>query len=146
MARRRHVDEASSRGNERRNPVDQGKVAQVIRSELRFEAIGGVAERCGHDAGVGDDHVEGLTFFQELIGAGTHALQVAEIELNQFEASATGVGIPSDLRSRCFGLGQIARRTHDVSTVRGKGTRSLDAKSGGNAGHQDALPAQIHSG
>src|ERR1700682_1560250 len=36
VTRGRHVDQASSRPNERRNPVDQDKVAQVIRPELRF--------------------------------------------------------------------------------------------------------------
>jgi hypothetical protein len=121
-------------------------VAQVIRTKLRFEAIGSVAEGSGHHASVGNDYVEGLTFFQELIGAGTHAFEIGKIELNQFQASATGVGIFSHLRSRGLGLGQIARGTYDLGTVRGKGSRSFDAKSGGNARHQDAFSAQIDSG
>jgi hypothetical protein len=36
----RQVDQAPSRPNEGRNPVDQDKVAQVIRPELPCEAIG----------------------------------------------------------------------------------------------------------
>src|SRR5271154_3206308 len=61
VTRRRYVDQSSSRPNERRDPVDQDKVAQVIRAELCFETIGCVAERCGHNSGVGDDHVERLS-------------------------------------------------------------------------------------
>jgi hypothetical protein len=34
----------------------------VIRPELRFEAVGGVAERCGHHSGISDDHVQGFPF------------------------------------------------------------------------------------
>src|SRR6266536_1433697 len=58
VTRRRYVDHPSSRPNERRNPIDQNQMPTVIRSELRFEALGGVAERCGHHSGIGDDQVE----------------------------------------------------------------------------------------
>src|SRR5436190_20656967 len=55
MTRRRQVDEPPAIADKRCNPVDQDKVAQVIRPELRFEAIGGVAKRCGHYSGIGAD-------------------------------------------------------------------------------------------
>src|SRR4029077_11018691 len=42
----RQVDETAAIADQRRNAVDQDKVAQVVRPELRFEAIRGVAERC----------------------------------------------------------------------------------------------------
>jgi hypothetical protein len=84
MPRRRQVDEPPAIADKRRNPVDQDKVAQVIRAELRFESIGCVAERCGHHAGIGDDHVERFRFRQQPVGAGTHAFQVGKIEFNQF--------------------------------------------------------------
>ena len=84
MTGRGHVNQAPSPPNKRRNPVDQDKVAQVIRAELRFESIGCVAERCGHHAGIGDDYVERFRLRQEPIGAGTHAFQVGKIEFNQF--------------------------------------------------------------
>src|ERR1700684_323277 len=53
MTGRRQVDEPPAIADERRNPVDQNKVTQVIRSELCFEAIGSVAKRRGHHSGVG---------------------------------------------------------------------------------------------
>jgi hypothetical protein len=69
----RQVDQAPSRPNECRNPVDQDQVAQVIRPELPFASIGCVAKRCGHHSGIGDDHVERFSLFQQLIGARRHA-------------------------------------------------------------------------
>src|SRR5580658_9187026 len=45
---RRKIDQPPARTNERRNPVDQDKVAQVIGTELRFEAIAGAAQGRGH--------------------------------------------------------------------------------------------------
>src|SRR5215472_516554 len=62
MPGRRQVDEPPAIANKRRKPIDQGKVAQVIRPELRFEAVGCVAEWCGHHARIGDDSVERLSF------------------------------------------------------------------------------------
>src|SRR5260370_28974583 len=84
MPRRRQVDEPPAIADKRRNPVDQDKVAQVIRAELRFESIGYVAEQCGHHAVVGDYHVARFRFRQQPVGAGTHAFQVGKIEFNQF--------------------------------------------------------------
>jgi hypothetical protein len=40
MTGRRQVDEPPAIADKRGNPVDQDKVAQVIRNELCFEAIG----------------------------------------------------------------------------------------------------------
>jgi len=99
VSRRRHIDQASSLPNERRNPVEQNKVAQVIRPVLHFEAIGGVAERCGHHSGISDDHVEPFSLCQQPVGAGTHAFQVGKVEFNQFDASAIGSGFLSHLLS-----------------------------------------------
>src|ERR1700685_2047190 len=83
VTRRRHVDQASFRPNERRrNPVDQDKVAQVICAELCFEAVCRVPEGCWHHAGIGNDYIERFPFRQQLIRAGTHALEVGQIELN----------------------------------------------------------------
>jgi hypothetical protein len=46
VTRRKHIDQPSARPNERSHRVDQDKVAQMIRPELGFEAIGCVAEVC----------------------------------------------------------------------------------------------------
>ena len=99
MTGRRQVDEPPAVAYKRRNPVDQNKVAQVIRPELRFEAIGGVAERCGHHSCICNHHVEGFTFCQQSVGAGTHAFQIGKVEFNQFDASAIGRGLLSHLLS-----------------------------------------------
>src|SRR4029077_9918578 len=48
MTGRRQVDEPPSIANKGRHPTDQDKVPEVIRPELRFEAVGCVAERCSH--------------------------------------------------------------------------------------------------
>ena len=130
VTRRRHVDQASSRSNERRNSVDQDKVAQVIRRELRFEAIGCVAERGGHHPGIGHDHVERFSFCQQPVGTGTHAFQVGKIELNQFEASAIGRGVVSHLLGCSCGLVQIPRRPYNLSAVRGQRAPRFHADSG----------------
>jgi hypothetical protein len=101
---RRHVDQASSGANERRNPVDQHKVAQVIGPELCFEAVGCVAELCGHYSGIGDDYIQRFAFLQQPVGSGAHALQVGKIEFNEFEASAVGCGVLSHWLRCSFGL------------------------------------------
>ena len=92
MTGRRQVDEPPAIADKRRNAVDQDKMAQMIRAELRFEAVGCVAERCGHHSCIGDDNVEGFAFGQQRVGAGTHAFQVGKVEFNQFEGSAMGRG------------------------------------------------------
>ena len=74
MTGRRQVDQPPAIPDKRRNPVDQDKVAEVIRPELRLEAVGCVAERCGHHSCIGDDHLERVPFCQQRVGAGTHAL------------------------------------------------------------------------
>ena len=64
MTGRREVDEPPSIANKRRNPVDEDKVAEMIRPELGFEAVGCVAERCSHHSGISDDHIERFAFRQ----------------------------------------------------------------------------------
>jgi hypothetical protein len=104
VARGRHIDQASSRPNERRSPIDQDKVAQVIAPELCFEAVGCVAERCGHHSSIGDDHIERLPVRQQPVGAGAHAFQVGKIEFNEFEPSVIGCGVLSHSLGCSFGL------------------------------------------
>jgi hypothetical protein len=121
-------------------------VSQVIGAELRFEAIGCVAERCGHHSRIGDDHVEGLTFGPQVIGASAYAFQIGKIEFNQFEASAMGRGVFAHLLCSSFGLVQIPCCTYNVSAVSGKRTRSFNSKSCRNARDQNAFACQIDAG
>jgi len=59
--RRGQVDQSTSGADQRCNPVHEDEVAQVIGAELRLEVVRGIGKRCGHDARVGDDHIEGFT-------------------------------------------------------------------------------------
>src|SRR5271167_1119950 len=99
MTGRRQVDKPPAIADKRCNPVDQDKVSQVVCSELRFKAVGCTAVRCRHHPRICDNHVEDSSLCQQLVGTGTYALQVGKIEFNQFEASAIGCGVLSDLFS-----------------------------------------------
>ena len=72
-------------------------MAEVIGAELGLEPVGGLAERAGHDAGVGDDEVELLAVGEERVGAGAHAGERGQIELDELEAAAVR-GAGADLR------------------------------------------------
>ena len=120
-------------------------MAQVIRPELRFEAIGGVAERCGHHSSIGDDHIECISLRQQPVGTGTHALQVGKIEFHQFETSAIGRGVFSHLRGCSFGLVQIARRAYNLSSVRCQRACRFYANSRRNTGHENPFALQTNA-
>src|SRR5262245_36325957 len=61
---RRQVDHAPAFAKQRREPIDQYEVTEVIGAELRFESISRMPKRCCHYSRICDDHVEGLTFCQ----------------------------------------------------------------------------------
>src|SRR5690349_7145524 len=114
---RRQIDEPPTITNKRRNPIDQDKVAEVIRPELGFETIGRVAKGRGHNSGVSNNHVERFAFGQQLVGAGTHALKPSKVELDQFEVAATSGSVLAHLCCGVFRFGQIARRPYNVGAV-----------------------------
>src|SRR5260370_8436056 len=105
-----------------------------------------MAKGCGHHSRIGDDDVEGLTLFQQGIGAGTHALKIGKIELNQLEASAVGRGVLSHLCGRRFSLVQIPRRAYNLRAVRPKRPRSLNSAPARNAGNKNPLSGQLEPG
>ncbi len=82
MSRRRQIDEPAAIADKRRNPVDQDKVAQVIRPKLRFEAVHCLAERCGHHARISDHHVEWFPLGNQFVSARAHTFEAGKIELN----------------------------------------------------------------
>jgi hypothetical protein len=141
VTRRRQVNQPASRADKIRNPVNENKVAQMIGAELRLKTIRRFAKRRGHDAGVGDNDIEGVASCHQLIGAGTHALEIGEVELNELKASTIGRSVLPDLRRRCFSLSQIPCRSHNLRAVRRK--RSFDSKSGGDTGNKHPLAMQI---
>src|ERR1700756_3224276 len=64
---RRKADEPSTCADKGSNPVDQDKVAQVIRPELRLKAVRRFPKRGRHYAGVSDNYVERFSFPQQVI-------------------------------------------------------------------------------
>jgi len=87
-----HIGEAVTRGGQidqpptctdkRSNPIDQYKVAQVIRADLRLEAVSGTAKGVCHHTCVGDNHVKWLAPSQEVISAVAHAFEISQVMLN----------------------------------------------------------------
>lgn len=57
---RRQIDQPPTCAKQRRNPVDQDEVAEVIGAELSLKSIRRMAERCRHHSRVGDDHIKGF--------------------------------------------------------------------------------------
>jgi hypothetical protein len=140
----RYIDEAAASTKKRHDAIDEDEVAEVIGAELRFEAVGGVTERRGHHAGVGDDDVERFAFGDEFVGSGTDTFEIAEVEFDEFETSAVGGGVFADLRRSGFGFFKIAGGTDDVRAVCGQSARGFNADSGGNAGNEDAFAFEVY--
>src|SRR5439155_18398409 len=136
----RQVDQPPAIPEKRHNPVDQDKVAKVIRPELRFEAVGRVAERCGHHARICDDNVERLTFCQQCVGARTHALYVGQVEFYQFEASTVCGSVLSYLLGCSLRLVQIPCRAYNLSAMGDQGPRRFHAESSRNSCTRILLP------
>src|SRR5579863_9745346 len=100
MPGRREVDQATARANQRRNAIDQYKMAEVVGAELRLKAVQGVPKWSRHYSCIGDDHVESLPARQEFVGAGADAFQAGQIERDQLEAAPIRHGVLSHLRGR----------------------------------------------
>jgi hypothetical protein len=105
-----------------------------------------VAETCGHNAGIGGDHIQRFPFRQQPVGTDTHAFQVGKIEFNQFEASPISRGVLSHLLGCSFGLFQIPRRAYNLSAVGGQGARRFHAEAGRNTRCENPFALQIHAG
>ena len=96
----------------------------------------------GHHAGIGDDEVERPAVGEQRVGAGAHAGERGEVELDQLDAAAIG-GIGAHHGGRGLGLGEIAGGADHLGAVGGQRAGRLDAEPGGDAGHQHALAAQV---
>ena len=81
-----------------------------------------------------------LAVGEERVGAGAHAGERGQIELNELEASAVR-GVGADLRGRGLGLGEIARCADHLGSVGGERASRLHAETGRDARHQHALAA-----
>jgi hypothetical protein len=113
-------------------------MAQVIGPELRFKAIFGKAFRAGHDAGIGNDEIERLAFRHEPVRRATHAGKRGKVHLHQlYIRNLAGGGMA---------LIQIAHGADDRRAMGGKSAGGFNAKTGGNAGDQNALACEIDAG
>src|ERR1700739_2036253 len=58
MPARREVDQASAGTNQRSDPIDQNKMAEMVGAELRLKTVHGVPEWRGHDSCIGYEQVD----------------------------------------------------------------------------------------
>ena len=144
VAGRGQIDQPRARLQQRGDPVDEHEMAQVVGAELGLEAVGGLALRAGHDAGVGDDDIERLAGRHQRVGAGAHAGQRGQVELDQLQAAAVLGGRLRAPSVAALAL-SVARRADHLGAVRGQRPGRLHAEPGRDAGHQDALAAEIHA-
>src|SRR5580698_4412798 len=131
----RQVDEPASFADERSDAVDKEKVTEMICAELRFKAVYRLAERRGHNAGIGDYHVKEFLFCKQRIGSSACTFEAGEIKFDKLEATAALCRSLAHFRRCRFSLGQIARRTHNVRAVSGKRPRRLDTEASRNSCH-----------
>ena len=108
--------------------------------KLGLEAVGGLAERGSHDAGVADDHVERLAGRHQLVGRRPDAGQGGQVQLDKFDAAAV-LRIGADDLGRGLRLCEVACGADHFGAVGGEDTRGLDAEAGGDAGYEDAFAA-----
>ena len=144
VSRRRQVDHTGTRAKQRSDAVDEHKMSQVIGAELRLKTIGGVAERSGHHAGVGDDPVEDSPLLRSL---SAHSRTLARLPRSRAISSRLPPLAAASLRTcrLLFGLAEVPRRPYYVCAVRGQSARRLDSEAGRNAGDQYSLAIKPHA-
>jgi hypothetical protein len=145
MTGRGQVDQASAFAEERRDPVDEDKVTQVIGAELGLKTIGRMSERRCHDARISDDHVEWFALGQQRVGACADASEIGEVERDEFEAAAMGGGIVSHLDGGRFRFYQVPCRADYMRPMGSKRARSLHTDSGRDTGHQNSFALQSYA-
>src|ERR1700730_15579039 len=145
MPGRREVDQASAGADQRRNAIDQYKMAEVVGAKLCLKAVHGVPEWSRHYSCIGYDDVESLAARQEFVGAGANALQTGQIERDQLEAATVRRGVLLHLRGRRFGFRKVPYCSCHLRAVGRKGPRRLNADARGHAGDENAFPVQIDS-
>ena len=138
-------DEAAAGLEERRDAVDEDEVAEMIGAELGFEAVGGVAEGGGHDAGVGDEDVERAALCEELAGGGADALEAREVELDDFEGGAGVFGCAADVSGGAGSFVEVAGCADYVRAVGYESAGCLNAEAGGDSGDEDAFAFEVEA-
>ena len=136
------VHQPPARRDQRGDAVDQHEVAEVIGAELGLEAVGGVPERRAHHAGIGDHDVERPPVGEQGVGAGAHALERGEIQLDQLQPAAVRRLSP-DLGRRPLRLGEVARGADHLGAMGRERAGGLHAQAGRHAGDEHALSAEI---
>lgn len=146
MSGRSEINQASSVVDQGRNLVHEDEVAQVIGSKLGFESIRRMTKRSGHDAGIGNDHVEAFAFGQQAVGGGTHALQAGKIQFDELKGATMSGCCLLHLVCGTLGFSQIPCSTGDMGSMSHESSRGLHTQTCGNSSHEDTLAFEIHSG
>ncbi len=120
LAADRH-DAGPFRGHQRwQQTAGQCEIAEVVDAELHLEALRGVAQRYGHQAGIVDQDVQAVVIVQELVGRSFHRVEVAQIHFENFDCSARVGGLDSRHRVMC--LGSVAAGENHGGALAGKGS------------------------
>ena len=126
-------------------PVDQqpgeGEVAEVVRAELKLEAVGRLAPRGGHHAGVVDQQVETVVVGAHALGKRAHRVEAREVELLHHELRAR-----DDVLDRAPGrvaLGRAATREHHTRALARQLPCRHEAESAVGAGHDRQASALV---
>jgi hypothetical protein len=86
------------------------EVAEVVGAELQLEAVGGLAVRRGHDAGIVDQQVEALV--RATSRERSHGIERAEVE--RLDVERRGRRALADRSRGALALGRVAAGEHDV--------------------------------
>ena len=92
-----------------------------------LEPVGRRALRAGHDAGVGDEHVEAVVVGEHAVGERPHRRQVGEVERAQLVRRRVDAGIG---RGAALALVEVADAEDQRGAVGGEGPRGLDPEPG----------------
>ena len=133
-----HDDASALCGQERRQPVDQHEMPEVICGELRLPARSDPRFGTGHDAGRGDQHVDWPPSGQNAIREIPDAVEIAQIEFCHRDTVA-----PVKRRARRF---DSACPDQHFGAGRRERPDRLLAEPGGPTGDKRIAPAEVDAG
>src|SRR5438552_10967723 len=102
MACRRENDDPATLADEGRNPIDEHKVTEVVRAELSFKTIHSSSKWRCHHACVCDDHIERVTYVEQLLSASAHAFQIRKVQFDYLKSATASRGVSPHLGCSCF--------------------------------------------
>ena len=126
--------------HERRQPIHQHEVAEVVGAELHLEAVAGGGLGARHDPGVGDQHVDAVVpVSDELVCEGPDRLERGEVCPVQLDVLRSGL-VQSGPRPV-----EVADHTGDRSSVSRERTGGLHTETGRGTGDHHPDPGQVET-